>query len=88
MKDIIVIAIIAVIILAAVIYVVRSRKKGRKCIGCPSGGECGSCDISCGQNSSQQSVARREVVSSKGRPFYFKNQRPLYDENSGLVLFS
>lgn len=53
MKDIIVIAIIAVIILAAVIYVVRSRKKGRKCIGCPSGGDCASCNGSCGQNSSQ-----------------------------------
>lgn len=49
MKDIIVIAIIAIIIISAALYIRSSRKKGRKCIGCPSGGDCASCNGNCEQ---------------------------------------
>lgn len=38
--DYIVLAIVAVIILAAVVYIVKAKKKGVKCIGCPSAGKC------------------------------------------------
>lgn len=49
MKDIIVILVIAAIIISAALYIRSSRKKGRKCIGCPGGGECASCNGSCEQ---------------------------------------
>jgi len=39
-------AIIAAILAAAIIYIVRSKKKGRKCIGCPEGG-CKTCSCNC-----------------------------------------
>lgn len=42
MTDIIVIAIVAVILVLAVGYIIRAKKRGVKCIGCPAGG-CGSC---------------------------------------------
>lgn len=37
MGDYIALAVIVVILAAAVIYLIRAKKKGVKCIGCPSG---------------------------------------------------
>ena len=50
MTDMIVIAIVAVIAALAVGYIVRAKRSGKKCIGCPYGGSCsGSCsNCSCG----------------------------------------
>lgn len=42
MTDIIIIAIVAVIIGAAVTYIVKAKKSGAKCIGCPSAKICAS----------------------------------------------
>ncbi len=43
--EIIAIVTIALIITGAVIYIVKAKKSGRKCIGCPDGGKCkGSCN--------------------------------------------
>lgn len=46
MMDLIIGAILVIIIGAAVAYIVKSKKSGVKCIGCPSGGcnpkKCGS----------------------------------------------
>lgn len=53
MEDIIVLVVLAVILAAAIIYIVRAKKKGAKCIGCPAAGECskkaekGSCSCGC-----------------------------------------
>ena len=52
MTDIIVIAVIVVILAAAASYVIRAKRSGKKCIGCPNSGSCpsaknGSC-CSCG----------------------------------------
>ncbi len=33
-------ALIAVMLTAAVIYIVKTKKKGNKCIGCPAAGCC------------------------------------------------
>ena len=33
----------------AVGYIVSSKKKGHKCIGCPGGGSCASCQAHCDQ---------------------------------------
>lgn len=56
--DIIIILVIAAIVAAAIRYIVRAKKKGVKCIGCPAGDCCsrkkadhsgaGGNDCSCG----------------------------------------
>ena len=43
MTDIIVAAVIIVIVAAAAIFVLKAKKRGRKCIGCPDSGCDGSC---------------------------------------------
>jgi len=40
MKDLIPIGIIALVVGFAIYYVVKAKKSGRKCIGCPSGCSC------------------------------------------------
>ena len=49
--DILTIAIIVVILGLSVRYIVRARKKGIKCIGCPDGtrcaGNCAGCSGNC-----------------------------------------
>ena len=47
--DLLIIAILAIILGVAGFYVYRSKKSGRKCIGCPSGGSCSSCSCGCGK---------------------------------------
>lgn len=42
MKTVIAVVVLAVIIGAAVWYIYRSKKRGRKCIGCPDSGCCSS----------------------------------------------
>lgn len=58
MTDIIVLAVIAAIVCAAAAYVIKAKKSGAKCIGCPSGGNCHShnaaknsevCSCGCGK---------------------------------------
>ena len=39
-KDLIVVFIVAVVLGLAVFYIIRQKKKGVKCIGCPSGACC------------------------------------------------
>ncbi len=48
MGDYIVLGIIVVILAAVIIYLVRQKKKGVKCIGCPYGKNCSSCNGGCG----------------------------------------
>ena len=47
MTDVIVIALIVLIIGGAVWYIIREKKKGKKCIGCPYASSCGSKNCSC-----------------------------------------
>ena len=51
MKDIILVVVVLLILGLAVLYIVRAKKKGVKCIGCPSGstcsGNCGGCSGNC-----------------------------------------
>jgi len=51
--DIIIIVILVVIVGAAVAYIIKAKKNGAKCIGCPDSGSCGgncggSCNCGCG----------------------------------------
>ncbi len=41
MKDIIVILILLVIIAAIIYYLIRAKKRGETCIGCPYAKQCG-----------------------------------------------
>ena len=40
MINVIIALVIVAIIGAAIAYIVRAKKKGAKCIGCPASGEC------------------------------------------------
>ncbi len=54
MVNFIVIGILALIIGAIIFYLVREKKKGVKCIGCPYAKQCGSkCNGGCGEHSSK-----------------------------------
>ena len=54
MDDIIAIVILLVIVGAAVAYIVKAKKSGKKCIGCPDSGscsgKCGGCTCGCGDS--------------------------------------
>ena len=41
MKDIVIILVLALILGSAISYIVKAKKKGVKCIGCPHSKECG-----------------------------------------------
>ncbi len=47
MKNIVIIAVLIVVLVMAISYIVRAKKNGIKCIGCPSGKECGGCSCGC-----------------------------------------
>ena len=49
MSDIIVIAIVVIVVGLAVGYIVRQKRSGAKCIGCPHSKTCGSENCSCGE---------------------------------------
>lgn len=40
MENLVIMAIVAVILGLAIGYVVKAKKNGQKCIGCPSNGSC------------------------------------------------
>jgi len=47
--DYIAIAVIALIIGAALFYIIRAKKRGEKCVGCPYAKSCGGkCHSACG----------------------------------------
>ena len=50
--DYILIAVVLVIVGSAALYIYRAKKRGKKCIGCPSAhqcsGQCAGCSHRCG----------------------------------------
>ena len=69
-EDYIIIAVVALIVALALFYVIRAKKRGVKCIGCPSGGcgcgksqdangacsgMCSSCSCGCGKTPAEPS---------------------------------
>ena len=46
--DALLLLVLALTVLLALFYIVHSKKRGVKCIGCPSGGKCGSDGCSSG----------------------------------------
>ncbi|MBQ8858852.1 MAG: FeoB-associated Cys-rich membrane protein [Clostridia bacterium] len=47
LPDIIAIVVIALIIGGAVAYIIKAKKSGKKCIGCPDSGSCAKGGTSC-----------------------------------------
>ncbi len=47
MENVILIFVLAAILGGAIVYIVRAKKRGVKCIGCPVGGTCGQKGSSC-----------------------------------------
>lgn len=43
MTDLITIIIICILIGSAITYIIKSKRKGKKCIGCPYSDNCSSC---------------------------------------------
>ena len=44
MENVIIILVVAAVVALAGVYIWRSKKRGRKCVGCPEGGACsGNC---------------------------------------------
>lgn len=41
MTDFILVLVIAVILASAILYIRKEKKRGVRCVGCPSGGTCG-----------------------------------------------
>lgn len=53
MADIIIVLVLLAVLISAAVYVVRAKKNGKKCIGCPGGccsGNCSACSGSCNEN--------------------------------------
>ena len=49
MENIIVVLLIFLIVGGASAYVIKAKKSGKKCIGCPDGGSCGGACSACGK---------------------------------------
>lgn len=60
MENAIVIAILVVLIGGAIWYIVKAKKNGAKCIGCPSSGSCSSGSCNCGCSDEGESEAESE----------------------------
>ncbi len=49
MENIIIIAVLLLILGGAIAYVIKAKKSGKKCIGCPAGGACNGSCCGCGK---------------------------------------
>ena len=56
MDNIAIIIILVLILAFAVGYIVREKKRGVKCIGCPSGGKCSGNCCSCGGSAENETT--------------------------------
>lgn len=48
MTDFIIVAVILIVVGCAAGYIIKAKKSGQKCIGCPNSKTCGSKGCSCG----------------------------------------
>ena len=55
-EDIIIVAVLVVVLGLAAWYVYKAKKSGQKCIGCPHGKSCSSCNCGCSDNKQKDSV--------------------------------
>ena len=48
MKNLIIAAVLVAVAGLALFYILRAKKRGQKCIGCPYSGKCGNKNCGCG----------------------------------------
>ncbi len=49
--DIVIVCVVALVLAAVVFFLVREKKKGKTCVGCPQGATCGGNCCSCEKSS-------------------------------------
>ena len=74
MVDVIIAGILLIIIGAAILYIVKAKKSGARCIGCPDSGSCGhgqreagGCARSCGNCSGKCAGCGRSGIDAEGK---------------------
>jgi len=50
MVDFLIVIVLLIILGAAIIYIVKAKKNGARCVGCPDSGSCAGCNGSCNGN--------------------------------------
>lgn len=50
MENVVIIAVLIAVISLSVGYIIKTKKNGGKCIGCPSGHECERCNCGCNEH--------------------------------------
>lgn len=73
-----IIAIIAIVCIlgGAVFYIIKAKKKGQKCIGCPSGCACGKGKTSCGCcGCDSQEETEQESAAEEGSDEMFDKEQ-------------
>ena len=60
--DVIIVAVIVLAVGGALAYIIRAKKRGKKCIGCPAGSSCEkgrACNCGCGgcENKSKEDIS-------------------------------
>ena len=64
MADFIAVVVIALIVGGAIAYIIREKKRGVKCIGCPAGATCpnsGKCTGNCGGHSENECSCHTDI---------------------------
>ncbi len=47
-KDVVITIVLILVLAASIGYIIKAKKNGAKCIGCPSSKECGTHSCNCG----------------------------------------
>lgn len=64
MENLILIAILILILGGATVYLIRAKKRGVKCVGCPSGSKCGKNASACSGCSGCSTAQNEEVIKA------------------------
>ena len=60
MENVIIGVIVLVIVSGAVFYIVKQKKKGVKCIGCPNGSACSGGCTSCSESNNSEKTQEKK----------------------------
>ena len=58
LENVLIIALLLAIVVGVVIYLIRAKKRGQTCIGCPYAKRCGGCHSTCNEQDKQQETPR------------------------------
>ena len=65
-SDLIILTIVVVLVAAALVYIRKSKKAGKHCVGCPDSGSC-SCHCGFFESEGKYTTATQESTSQKAR---------------------